>query len=553
MRAGIERFFWTVAYLKPVQIWGRFASALKRRFKRVPGLAEIASDAFVQRNAHQKPVCGRVRFCFLSEARDYPIDAVEWDVIPSAGFGGEVPVKLWRYNLHYFDWLNQGELANDKEAAAYLILDWTARCADDSAEPWEPYPTSRRLESWLKWLRGKPPAVSDPAFMALMRRSISAQVRRLEIDREVHIQGNHLLKNFMALVLSTAWLLETRDGDAPGLRKKFAKHAASLAREIGEQILPDGGHYECSPMYHRELLEGVSEVADTVRRFAAGQACGETSSACADLLGVCEGVLPAMRTWLDLLTHPDGRIALFHDSALNAEIYKNSYKDNKRFEAWLAESGYFISRHSGGDYLVLCAHGPSPVHQPGHSHADIGSFELSLHGRRVIVDTGTGSYQNPEIRQLCRSTQAHNVPLVEGSEQSDMWGNFRVGRRACMIRTAHDDGWFELAWRDMNGNEYERRITFGQAAFVVRDRLVTRRSQGTFVSMIHLAPGMHWSSRESVGSLAFEGRPFCRFMTKAVAQQETSMYYPEFGAGQENVRLRLVAGDEDAIEYSVYR
>ncbi|HNW36157.1 MAG TPA: alginate lyase family protein, partial [Candidatus Ozemobacteraceae bacterium] len=435
MRAEIERLFWTIAFLKPVQIWGRFAYALTRRFKRIPGLAGIASAASAMRNAHQKPARGKIRFSFLSETREYPIDAVEWNAGATGSSGNEVPVKLWRYNLHYFDWLNQGELAVDAEAATYLILDWTARCADDSAEPWEPYPTSRRLESWLKWLRGKPPAVSDTAFMALVRRSISAQVRRLELDREVHIQANHLLKNFLALVLATAWLIETSDGAAPGLRKTFVRHAASLKREMGGQILPDGGHYERSPMYHREMLEGISDVAAAIRSFASGQADGETRSACADLVAACEAVLPAMRAWLDLLTHPDGQIALFHDSALNTYAYKISGKGRSDFEHWLADSGYFVSRRADGDYLALCAHGPSPVHQPGHSHADIGSFELSLQGRRVIVDTGTGSYQNPEIRWFCRSTQAHNVPLIEDSEQSDMWGDFRVGRRACVVRT----------------------------------------------------------------------------------------------------------------------
>ncbi|HNW35947.1 MAG TPA: hypothetical protein PKM25_13500, partial [Candidatus Ozemobacteraceae bacterium] len=74
-----------------------------------------------------------------------------------------------------------------------------------------------------------------------------------------------------------------------------------------------------------------------------------------------------------------------------------------------------------------------------------------------------------------------------------------------------------------------------------------------FISMVHLAPAMRWSSRDGIGSLAFEGRPFCRFMTTAVAQREPSMYYPVFGPGQENTRLRLVAGDEDVIEYAIHR
>lgn len=546
----LQRLIWTAVHLKPVQIWGRLVWAARRRFKRIPGLADLAAEAVRLRDARGKPSRAVVTFRFLSEPREYPVDAVAWDPEGSTGFGNGVPVKLWRYNLQYFDWLNHGEIASAPETASYLILDWIARCADDGAEPWEPYPVSRRLVSWLAWLRKTPSAAADASFMTLVRGSVEAQSCRLETDLEIHIQANHLLMNRLALVEADAWLLETADGVAAPLRRRLARHAAALRREIGAQILPDGGHEERSPMYHREMLEGIARVAETLRRLAALPACGEAADACRSLAARCDETLPKMRAWLDLLTHPDGRIALFHDSALEhgAHIIIKEY--TAELAAWLPDSGYFILRKPGGWYLAVCAHAPSPPHQPGHSHCDIGSFELSLRGRRLVVDTGTGSYQDPEIRRLCRSTGAHNVPMLEGSEQSDMWGDFRVGMRAYVMKSECLDRSFLLQWRDMNEDIFVRRIGWDASTLRIRDTRNVGHPGGSVVSLLHLAPGMRPVPGESI-LIEADDRPFCTISTTCRVTIEPSVYYPEFGPAVGNYRLRFTAGTDGRIEYEI--
>ena len=486
----LRRLIWTAIHLRPVQVWGRLVWAARRRFKRIPGLTDLAAEAARLRDARGKPARARVTFRFLSEPREYLVDAVAWDPETTTGFGNGVPVKLWRYNLQYFDWLNHGEIASDPETASYLILDWVARCSDDGAEPWEPYPVSRRLLSWLAWLRRTPSAATDASFMALVRGSVEAQACRLETDLEIHIQANHLLMNRLALVEADAWLIETADGAAaPPLRRRLVRHAAALRREMGAQILPDGGHEERSPMYHREMLEGIARIAETVRRLAASSNCGEAADACRSLITRCDEALPRMRDWLGLLTHPDGRIALFHDSALEHVIHANIKEYNIELATWLPDSGYFVLRRPSGWYLAVCAHAPSPRHQPGHAHCDIGSFELSLRGRRLVVDTGTGSYQNSEIRRRCRATGAHNVAMLEGNDQSDMWGDFRVGKRAQLMTAEHLEHSFELQWRDMNENIFIRRIDWGESSLRIRDIRHAGQADGRFVPLLHLASG----------------------------------------------------------------
>ena len=64
--------------------------------------------------------------------------------------------------------------------------------------------------------------------------------------------GNHLVKNLKALVGLGVFLGDDR----------LVAHAAShLERQIGVQVLADGGHYERSPSYHCQVLGDLIDVA----------------------------------------------------------------------------------------------------------------------------------------------------------------------------------------------------------------------------------------------------------------------------------------------------
>ena len=57
------------------------------------------------------------------------------------------------------------------------------------------------------------------------------------------------------------------------------------------------------------------------------------------------------------------------------------------------------------------------------------SYELSLDGRRVVVDGGTSTYEAGPERDWVRSTRAHNTVEVAGEDQCEFFAAFRVGRR----------------------------------------------------------------------------------------------------------------------------
>ena len=95
--------------------------------------------------------------------------------------------------------------------------------------------------------------------------------------------------------------------DAPESSRWWEKGEKLLQRELTEQILPDGGHIERSPMYHAQVLEDLLDLQVLV------EACGRTSKNCAELLSQH---VTRMADFLRSVLHPDGEIPLFNDSAL---------------------------------------------------------------------------------------------------------------------------------------------------------------------------------------------------------------------------------------------
>jgi uncharacterized heparinase superfamily protein len=198
-------------------------------------------------------------------------------------------------------------------------------------------------------------------------------------------------------------------------------------------VLPDGGHFERSPMYHAIVLEDVLDLLQLAERYPG---CCDAS----DVAAWRDAAL-RMRRWLRVMTHPDGAIAFFNDAALGIA------PDFASLAAYagalglppdaaplpgievLPDSGY-VRLEMGPAVLIADVGAIGPDYLPGHAHADTLSFELSLHGRRVLVNGGTSTYAAGNERLRQRGTAAHNTVVVDGQDSSEVWSSFRVARRA---------------------------------------------------------------------------------------------------------------------------
>ncbi len=324
--------------------------------------------------------------------------------------------KLWLYNVHYLEYLPELPDA----LAVRVLEEWIERNLDTRHAGWDPYPVSRRLVSVLRWIErreGEP----RPRWLE----SLYAQARHLAANLEYHLMANHLLENARALVCAG---LAFQGAEA---ERWLATGRAIVREQLSEQVLADGGHFERSPMYHSIVLEGILDLINFGDRIDP------------HFLDELRGAARKMIAHLERVIHPDGQIALLNDSAHDVapspgeliaygrRLGLSSDGSGERAQGWARDSGLAFARdHERGHYVIADLGPIGPDYQPGHAHADTLSFELSLFGRRVVVDSGVSDYAPSAARRRARSTLAHNTVVVDQTDQSEMWSAFRVGRRA---------------------------------------------------------------------------------------------------------------------------
>src|SRR5690554_6589717 len=157
--------------------------------------------------------------------------------------------KLWLYNLHYFDDLNAVDSEDRIAAHKALMLRWIHENPVMHGNGWEPYPLSLRIVNWIKWLKRFPEQTD-----AVLLGSLHTQVKALDKQLEFHILANHLFANIKALVFAGCYF------EGVDAERWLGKGLGLLKKELAEQFLPDGAHYERSPMYHCILLWDVLDL-----------------------------------------------------------------------------------------------------------------------------------------------------------------------------------------------------------------------------------------------------------------------------------------------------
>jgi uncharacterized heparinase superfamily protein len=443
--------------------------------------------------------------------------------------------QLWRYNLHYFDDLTARDGTARLAWHAGLLERWVAENPPAAGTGWEPYPLSRRLVNWIKW------DLRHGCLPAACRESLAVQARWLSGRIEHHLGGNHLIANAKALVHAGLYFsgLEAAGWHDRGMRL--------LAQQLPVQVLADGGHFERSTMYHAAVLEDLLDLLNLCGAYERPAPVAWRST------------IALMLSWLRDMTHPDGEIAFFNDAAFKIapaaaqlEAYAQRLRLERPAEAQfplraLLPSGYV--RAAVGPAYLLCDCAPvGPDEQPGHAHADTLSFELSLAGHRLCVNSGTSLYGTGPERQRQRGTAAHNTVELDGSNSSEVWAGFRVARRAhgrllqalssrqgLAIEGCHD------GYRRLPGkNVHTRRWQLEARSLRIEDQITghLRRAAANF----HLHPDID-AQRVGPRELSLRGIPgwsvrMC-FENAASVEVIPSTWHPEFGLTVANRRVAV--------------
>jgi uncharacterized heparinase superfamily protein len=454
-------------------------------------------------------------FCFLNEAGAL-----------TDGWDNPEQAKLWRYNLHYFDDLNAANAEERQSWHAALIERWVAENPPGCGTGWEPYPVSLRIVNWVKW------AMAGNRLSSAAADSLAVQARWLMRRLEWHILGNHLFANAKALIFAGLYF------DGAEAERWLSKGINILLAQLEEQILLDGGQFELSPMYHALALEDVLDLINISNTSVdAGQG----------LRAACATRVSPMLLWLRTMCHPDGEIAFFNDAAIGiapppAEI--EAYANRLGFLGQTTDLGSRFLEQSGyarleGDSAVLIADVAKvgPDYLPGHGHADTLSFELSLAGRRMIVNAGTSVYGTGEDRLRERGTPAHNSVTIDDLNSSEIWSGFRVGRRAKPYIEHFSDhrlsAWHD-GYRNLSGKPlHHRHWSMEGRELLVIDEIVGK-GRHEIKLHFHFAPWITLEQAEDPSTIILEdmeSNQICRItvLPAMAIKLAASNWHPEFG------------------------
>jgi len=526
----IQLFFNTLKYLKVGQILNR----IKRKFiKPKVSLFDIPKNSYPYSKI--KPVIncsqrmyGESSFKFLN--KEFTLKTLE-------DWNAKNQDKLWLYNLHYFDDLNA---INSEQRIVWhsnLIQRWIEDNPLGFGTGWEPYPSSLRIVNWIKWFLLD--LNSNNNVKQIWLDSLVIQMRFLSQNLEYHLLGNHLFANAKALVFAGLFF-KGEEAD-----HWYRLGVSIINRELPEQVLSDGGNFELSPMYHAIFLEDLLDLVNIHQAYDR------------NLLDNLENKIIQMLGWLKVMSHPDGEISFFNDSTLDVApsfielldytnrlgiVFKN--KQVNQF-IHLEKSGY-IRVENENMVIIADLADIGPEYIPGHGHADALSFELSLFGERVIVNSGISTYEVGIARYKQRGTELHSTITIDNQNSSEVWSGFRVANRAKVfdIKNLKDINGVEFSACHDGYKKLKEGVLHCRHWIVSNDSIkvvdnITGRGVHQVRSVLPIHPSVLVSGLQE-GSISlniggkivkinFEGRGKLKIIE--------SKYYPEFGCSVDNKHL----------------
>ncbi len=534
--AKLSIYFHTLKYLKFTQIYHRILRRLKHpKVHAVIGECSSVSGRWVTQGIYRQKLLNETDVEFLNHkgAVNFPGD---WN--------NQGEEKLWVYNLHYFDDLN----SLDSNSRHTLQQHWVNKWIDENpacygGNGWEAYTLSLRIVNWSKaFLSGL--ETNDKIL-----NSLAQQADFLSQDLEKHLLGNHYFVNLKALIFAGCYLKGTHAD------KWLAIGLKDFEKELKEQVLPDGGSFELTPMYHCIMLTDLLDLYNLFSAFP--------SRISRDVVELTKKIIIKMFSWLEIMSLGDNKVSFFNDSSFGIAPENKVLRDyatklgfninqlevpKERLVPYnLKNSGYVAIKSSNMNLIAdLAPIGPSYI--PGHAHADSLSFELSLNSSRVFVNSGTSLYGLSDERLRQRGTAAHNTVVINNTNSSEVWSGFRVARRASIVNrfvgevtadqtiqfSAAHNGYIKQGINCIHHRTWKVSLT----GCLIEDSL-----KGDFESAngyLHLHPQVSITSSDSSKCTLLAGEHEIELeVVGANLSIEESTWHPEFGIGTASKKISL--------------
>lgn len=500
----------TLLHLRPTQLLYQ----LKYRLWRPTYIQEAAPERFYKLDCAAFPVKAK-----SVEGEEYTFLNIK-DTFSS--WNDTRHGALWGYNLNYMDGLCQEGMSYEEGAE---WIEHFIRDLSDNRIGLDPYPIALRGINWIKFICLYYARIPEKRLKRWLD-SLYSQYRLLERKLEFHLLGNHLLEDVYSLSIGSLFFTDER---------MYRRASRLLRQELDEQILPDGAHYEQSPMYHCVLLDRLLDVYNFSMhnlRFGGQE----------DLNDFLREKARMMLGHLAAIMYRDHSIPLLNDAAYGIAPEPDALFNYARRLgiAWetipMSVCGY--RKWEVGRFEVIADVGDiTASYQPGHSHADTFNYELRLNGQPFIVDTGISTYDKTPRRQYERSTAAHNTVTIGGKDSSEVWGGFRVGNRARVTLLKDQTDEVE-AWHDGFGSsgKHCRRFAISPDRFEIEDMVHGHKEAD---SWIHLAPDITIITHSPTGIITNKGRIGISGASEVeITEGEVSIRYNQFAPSQ-IVRIRF--------------
>ncbi|MBE2985520.1 alginate lyase family protein [Campylobacter sp. RM12920] len=442
MISKILRLLNTVKYLKFIQIYYRIFYFLRAKIRKITGFEyKLSKQSNALKLTLQDSIKGissfnGFEFEILNLKHDFKGD-IDWNF---SDFG-----KLWTYNFNYFEFL-------DKKDDIWTIYDFIEKLplVKDGLES---FPISLRGINWIKFLTKH--YINDKKIDD----SLYAQYYILLENLEYHLLGNHLLENGFSLIFGGYYFKDT------ALKESGEK---ILYKELDEQILADGAHFELSPMYHQLMLFRLLDVINLVQNNSDND----------KFLKFLREKAVLMLGYLKAITYKNGDIPMLNDSTSGVAPMSNElflYAKNLGFDEIKPcelTSGY--KKIDKGRYeCILDITDVRASYIAGHTHADTFGFEIYIDSKPFIVDCGISTYENNTRRTYEKSTISHNTVEINSHSSSEVWGSFRLADRARVVDSKIGDDFISATHNGYKkfGVLHTRSWEFTEQKIVIKDSL----------------------------------------------------------------------------------
>lgn len=502
----INLYINTIKYLKASQLYYRLVNRLKRKLYKIniievhtPIYIEVRTDSdflIPELDFSQEYLCRFDAKEILSNK--FTFINIKNKVDLSKAWNDKDLQQLWRYNLHYFDYIFK--LAYEYNIGSHqkqcyngfkqLVENWIDNNPFTYGDGWHPYTISLRISNWiLVYQVFQNEIKADLSFDNKIKESIHLQYGYLQNNLEKDVLGNHYFANIKAIIILSIFFNDI------ATKEKFKK---KLLKQLDEQILEDGMHFELSPMYHKIILEDLIKITYWLK----------DDSIYNELCSYLQKMIDVTYS----LEQNFGKTPAFNDSADGIskdyrsliKVCKKYFDLNPQFKGNLEHSGFYIIKNNNAT-IIFDTGDICPDYLPAHGHCDALSFELSINNTPMIVNSGTYKYEKGEWRDYFRSTKSHNTVMISNQEQSQFWSSFRVAKRIKHVAKKQflykGIQFFAGRYTSCHGNTHKRFIgNIGENIIVILDS-VKIEVKADIKSYLHFLPESYLVKKENIAHI----------------------------------------------------